>query len=79
MSESLSLLYPELPALHKGELAPLLNKFERMALDPDSPIRAIRRTAARAGEYAAFPEAVNPKLRKVLAARGIESSYSVFP
>ena len=81
MSESLSLLFPELPAVpartgHKGELAPVLNKFERMALDPDSPIRAIRRTPARAGEYAAFPENVNPKLREVLAARGIGKLYT---
>ncbi len=76
MPEALSLLYPELPAPHKGELAPVLNKFERMALDPDSPIRAIRRTPARLGEYAAFPEQVNPKLREVLAARGIEKLYT---
>ena len=81
MSESLSLLFPELPAVparigHKGELTPVLNKFERMALDPDSPIRAIRRTPARAGDYAAFPEQVNPKLREVLAARGIEKLYT---
>lgn len=45
MSESLSLLFPQLfsepPVTHKGELAPVLNKFERMAMDPDSPIRAI--------------------------------------
>ena len=81
MSESLSLLFPELPVApvrgsHKAELAPVLNKFERMALERDSPIRAIRRTPARAGEYAAFPEAVNPKLREVLAARGIDKLYT---
>src|SRR6185437_4838177 len=76
MSESLSLLFPEIPVAHKGELAPVLNKFERMALDPESPIRAIRRTPERAGEYGAFPEALNPKLREVLAARGIEKLYT---
>ena len=80
MSEPLSLLFPELPvpvrAAHKGELAPVLSRFERMALDTDSPIRAIRRTPARAGEYAAFPENVNPKLREVLAARGIDRLYT---
>ena len=78
---ALSLLFPELPAVpvrtgHKAELAPVLNKFERMALDPDSPIRAIRRTAARPGQYAAFPEQVNPRLREVLAARGIDKLYT---
>ncbi len=81
MPESLSLLFPELPALparasHKAELAPVLNKFERMALDPDSPIRAFRRTPARPGEYGAFPGQMNPKLREVLAARGIEKLYT---
>src|SRR5580698_9950602 len=81
MSEGLSLLFPELPAVpvragHKGELAPVLNKFERMAMDPDSPIRAIRRTPARAGEYAQFPETLNPRLREVLAARGIGKLYT---
>jgi DEAD/DEAH box helicase domain-containing protein len=54
----------------------VLNKFERMAMEPDSPIRAIRRTPARAGEYAAFPENANPKLREVLAARGIAKLYT---
>ena len=54
----------------------MLNKFERMAMEPDSPIRAIRRTPARAGEYAAFPENANPKLREVLAARGIAKLYT---
>src|SRR5580700_5882592 len=76
MSESLSLLFPEIPVVHKGELAPVLNKFERMAMDPDSPIRAIRRTPARAGEYAAFPDTLNPKLREALAARGIGKLYT---
>ncbi len=81
MSESLSLLFPELPVApihsgHKGELAPVLNEFERMALDPDGPIRAIRRTPARAGDYAPFPEQMNPKLRDVLAARGIDKLYT---
>ena len=45
-------------------------------MEPDSPIRAIRRTPARAGEYAAFPENANPKLREVLAARGIAKLYT---
>ena len=76
MSGSLSLLFPEIPVGHKSELAPVLNKFERMAMDPDSPIRAIRRTPARAGEFAEFPETLNPKLREVLAARGIAKAYT---
>jgi DEAD/DEAH box helicase domain-containing protein len=77
MSESLSLTFPELPASpRKGELAPIVQKFERMAQDDGGPIRAIQRTPARAAEYADFPAAVNPKLRQVLAARGIEKLYT---
>jgi len=61
---------------HKGELTPVVEKFEHMAADVNGPIRAIRRTPARAAEFADFPESVNPKLRRVLAARGIEKLYS---
>jgi DEAD/DEAH box helicase domain-containing protein len=74
---TLSLLFPELPlAPAKGDLTPVLNKFERMASDPDGPIRAIRRTPARPAEYADFPEDLNPKLREVLVRRGIERLYT---
>src|SRR5580692_1074536 len=38
MPESLSLMFPELRTPHrKGDLTPVLNKFERMAADGDSP------------------------------------------
>ncbi len=80
MSEPLSLLFPELPlqppAVKKGEIAPVLHRFERMALDPNSPIRAIRRSPAREGEFAPFPETLNPKIREVLTARGIAKLYT---
>src|SRR5579863_130314 len=68
---------PELPlAPIKGDLTPVLKKFERMAGDVDGPIRAIRRTPARPAEYADFPEDLNPKLREVLVQRGIERLYT---
>ncbi len=77
MPETLSLLFPELPAGRtKGDLAPMLDRFERMARDVDGPIRAIRRTPARAAEYAEFPADLHPKLREVLAARGIDQLYT---
>ena len=77
MSESLSLTFPEIRASpRKSELAPIVQKFERMALDDASPIRAIQRTPARAAQYADFPATVNPKLRQVLAARDIEKLYT---
>ena len=44
MSESLSLIFPELPLVpRKDDLGLVVNRFERMAHDPDGPIRAIRR------------------------------------
>ena len=46
-----------------------------MARDPEGPIRAIRRTPARPAEYGEFPEDLNPKLREVLAQRGIGKPY----
>jgi DEAD/DEAH box helicase domain-containing protein len=76
-TESLSLMFPELslPAV-KGDMAPVLHKFERLAEKEDSPVRAIRRTPARAANYGEFPENINPKLRSVLQARGISRPYS---
>ena len=77
MSESLSLLFPELPlAPRSANAAQIVDKFERLAHDPDGPIRAIRRTPARDAEYGEFPEDLNPELREVLRQRGIEKPYS---
>ncbi len=77
MSESLSLLFPELPlAPRSASAARIVDKFERLAHDADGPIRAIRRTPAREAEYGEFPEDLNPKLREVLQQRGIEKPYS---
>ena len=70
-------MFPELLAPLKGDLIPVVQKLERMAAaDVDGPIRAIRRTPARAAEYGEFPVDLNPKLRKVLAAKGIERPYT---
>jgi DEAD/DEAH box helicase domain-containing protein len=77
MPEPLSLTFPELPARDRSrELAPVVNKLERMASDAEGPVRAIRRTPARAAEFAPFPEHIDAKLREVLAARGISKLYT---
>jgi DEAD/DEAH box helicase domain-containing protein len=77
MSDSLSLMFPELPLPpQKGDLTPVVRKFEQMALAADSPVRAIHRTPPRLAEYGDFPEEMNPKLRAVLQARGITRPYS---
>ena len=70
-------MFPELLAPRKGNLIPVVQKLERMAAaDADGPIRAIRRTPARPAEYGEFPANLNPKLRQVLAAKGIERPYT---
>ena len=77
MSESLSLSFPELPLVpSRADATPVLDKFERLARNPDSPIRAMRRTPARPAEYGEFPEDINPGLRAVLVRRGIEKLYT---
>ena len=76
MSETLSLSFPQLAELTtKGDLNHVVNRMERLALDPDGPIRAIRRTPAREGVYADFPPVLNAGLREVLASRGISRLY----
>src|SRR5262245_5365645 len=43
---------------------------------PDAWVTAVRRLPARAAEYTAYPEALHPRLREVLAARGIAQLYT---
>ena len=77
MSETLSLVFPDSTTLtSKGDLDHVVSRLEQMALQPDGPIRAIRRTPPREGVYAPFPASLNTKLREVLEARGIGRLYS---
>lgn len=71
-------MFPEVPpAPKKGDIAPLVGKFEAMAATKeDSPIRAVRRTPPRAAVFADFPENLDENLRKVLTSRGIARLYS---
>ncbi len=50
------------------DLAIVVNRMEQQAA-------VIRRTRAKEGVYANFPDTLQPKLRDVLAARGIEQLY----
>jgi DEAD/DEAH box helicase domain-containing protein len=43
---------------------------------PDGWVTAVRRLAPRAAKYGPFPEGVEPRLREVLAARGVAELYS---
>ncbi len=44
--------------------------------NPESPVRAIRRQAAREGEFVDLPDGLAPALRQALNSRGIRSLYS---
>ena len=50
-------------------------RFRQWRADADSPVREIRRQAARAAEWAPVPETVDGRLRAALARRGIEQLY----
>src|SRR4029077_13037104 len=59
-----------------GGVETSIARFQQWMADPDSPIRAIRRQAAREGEYAEIPDAVGPVVRRMLEARGIPRLYT---
>ena len=62
-------------ARRSGGVETSVARFEQWMAAPDSPIRAIRHQAARAGEFAEIPAALAPALRDALEARGIRKLY----
>src|SRR4051794_35012386 len=77
---NLSLSFPEpaqerLLARQTG-LTGAIEHFQQWMADPASPVRAVRRQAARAGEFADFPETLAPALQKALVTRGISQLYT---
>jgi DEAD/DEAH box helicase domain-containing protein len=77
---NLSLGFPE-PAnqrmvARQTGLSGAIEHFEQWMTDPDSPVRAIQRQAARPGEFADFPETLSPALGKALVKRGIDRLYT---
>ena len=77
---NLTLGFPE-PAQEKilarqSGLSGAIERFQRWMADPDSPVRAVRRQAARQGEFAEFPETLAPSLQKALVSRGIDRLYT---
>ena len=57
-------------------LAGAIARFEEWMADPDSPVRAIKRQAAKPGIFADFPTALEPALKQALISRGIHQLYS---
>jgi DEAD/DEAH box helicase domain-containing protein len=77
---NLSLGFPE-PAQERilarqSGLSGAIERFEQWMTDPDSPVRAVRRQAARPGEFIEFPETLAPALQKALTTRGIARLYT---
>jgi len=58
-------------------MAGAIARFEEwMLADPESPVRAVRRQAAKPGVFVAVPDGLAPALRKALNSRGIHQLYS---
>ncbi len=57
-------------------LAAVLARFEAMSRLPEPPVRAIHHQPAKLGSFCPIPENVQPGLRAVLKARGVERLYS---
>jgi DEAD/DEAH box helicase domain-containing protein len=79
-NKNLTLAFPEaaqqrMLARQTG-LSGAIAHFEEWMKRPESPVRAIRKKEARAGEFAEFPEELAPTLAKALATRGITQLYS---
>jgi len=66
----------QIAAAKPTDLTSVLLEFERLIDQPDSPVRAIRRQAATAGEFQEFPESVDLRLREALKRRGVERLYT---
>lgn len=81
MSSNLSLSFSNNPeigqslASRSGGVSAAIARFEQWMGSPDSPVRAIRRQPARAGEYEDMPDAVHPALRRALDQRGLSRLY----
>src|SRR5690242_11471991 len=77
---NLSLDFPD-PSVSKAFARPTglpgaVQRFEQLMANPDSPIRAIRRQAAREGEFEDIPGDVAPAIADVLRQRGISRLYT---
>ena len=66
---------PAQNAALEAVLARLIGPQPDRADTPDDWITAVRRQPAVEGEFAAFPESVDARLRQVLMARGIDQLY----
>lgn len=80
MSTNLSLGFPE-PQHEKllakrGGLEDAIARYQQWMDAPDSPVRAVRRIAAREAEFVDIPAPIPAPLRDALAKRGVKQLYS---
>ncbi len=66
---------PQQALARRAGLEAAAARFEQWMAEPDSPVRAVRRAPARAGEFAPLPEALAPELRQALERRGMGRLY----
>ncbi|HEX3743091.1 MAG TPA: DEAD/DEAH box helicase [Bryobacteraceae bacterium] len=76
----LSLGFPEfsqqLAVAAKPSLEAVVSRYRSAREQPDSPVRAIHHQPATEGEFADVPAAVDGRLRKALAERGVARLYT---
>src|ERR1700681_3353734 len=66
----------QLSSIKPAGLIAVVEDFEKLVTDPDSPVRAVRRLPASAGTFRNIPDSVNPQLQAALSRRGIEQLYT---
>ncbi|MBY0503677.1 MAG: DEAD/DEAH box helicase [Bryobacteraceae bacterium] len=62
--------------IRRASLEAAIAKFQELMAQANSPIRAVHHIPARPAEFADFPAALDPRLRQMLAGRGIDQLYS---
>src|SRR5512138_3874588 len=65
----------KLGVARRNDLEAAVASLRSWMQEPNSPIRAIRHQPAKPAEYSDYPDGVQPRLRGVLARRGIENLY----
>ena len=66
----------QLASTKESSLAALVQEFERLIDQPESPVRAVRRQPATDGTFQDIPVSVDIRLRDALKRRGIERLYT---
>jgi DEAD/DEAH box helicase domain-containing protein len=66
---------PENAVARRAGLEAAMARFEQWMAESDSPVRSVRRLAAKPGKFAPIPESLNPALRAVLEKRDIRQLY----